>query len=434
MRVFRRGRILDSTTDALFPAQTGSGITLARTATDNYIRARTPNVDCTTTHYTPTTFTFDDGTQTNRWVSVAGKSLPQYADGVGWQFSGNDAIRTNYNIPTSITQYTARVVIPPPYFPVDVIPRQWCLAQVETEDVLGRTISGTGIRWGNLFWGVGHYQIRCCPSLVEQSACLILAVGSNLEYHYPMWGAVSQVDLTIQRVSATQARVIAESNAGTFQLNITHSLGYTHPYQAEYFLHQVSLGGCTAPAPIAPYTLKRMQSPNIQYTYELPLDTQQLATPIYLQIKSLPDVFTTPALSVQLNLQKIIGGFSIPLSIPYQYNSNTNLWHATQQNVLDNIVSASFVITTNQILERVSVLMGGAELHYVPAPHQVEWMAVVPVELEQTGIPSGIIPLNYDVLGISDYTRVLDDGTIAVLPAQHARVITMHLRERLQSV
>jgi len=305
------------------------------------------------------------------------------------------------------------------------------LAQVETEDVLGRTISGLGIRWGNLFWGVGHYQIRCCPSLVEQSACLILAVGSNLEYHYPMWGAVSQVDLTIQHVSATQARVIAESNAGTFQLNITHSLGYTHPYQAEYFLHQVSLGGCTAPAPIAPYTLKRMQSPNIQYTYTLTLDTQQLATPIYLQIKSLPDVFTTPALSVQLNLQKMVDGFSIPLSVPFQYNSNTNLWHATQQNVLDNIVSASFVITTNHILERVSVLMGGAELHYVPAPHQVEWMAVVPVEMEQTGIPSGIIPLNYDVLGISDYTRVLDDGTIAVLPAQHARVITMHLRERL---
>ena len=78
--------------------------------------------------------------------------------------------------------------------------------------------------------------------------------------------------------------------------------------------------------------------------------------------------------------------------------------------------------------------MDGAELHYVPAPHQVEWMAVVPVEMEQTGIPSGIIPLVYDVLGTSDYARVLDDGTIAVLPAQHARVITLHLRERLQSV
>jgi hypothetical protein len=76
--------------------------------------------------------------------------------------------------------------------------------------------------------------------------------------------------------------------------------------------------------------------------------------------------------------------------------------------------------------------MGGAELHYVPAPHQVEWMAVVPVEMEQTGIPSGIIPLGYDVLGTSDYARLLDDGTIAVLPAQHARVITLHLRERLQ--
>jgi hypothetical protein len=76
--------------------------------------------------------------------------------------------------------------------------------------------------------------------------------------------------------------------------------------------------------------------------------------------------------------------------------------------------------------------MGSAQLHYVPAPHQVEWMAVVPVEMEQSGIPSGIIPMGYDVLGISDYTRLLDDGTIAVLPAQHARVITLHLRERLQ--
>ena len=51
MKVIRRGRILDPTTDALFAAQGGNGITLARTATDNYIRARTPNVDCTTTHY-----------------------------------------------------------------------------------------------------------------------------------------------------------------------------------------------------------------------------------------------------------------------------------------------------------------------------------------------------------------------------------------------
>jgi hypothetical protein len=434
MRVFRRGRILDPTTDALFAAQTGNGITLARTATDNYIRPRTPNVDCTTTHHTPTAVGYDDGTQTNRWVSVPSKSLPQYADGVGWQFSGNDAIRTSYNIPTSITQYTARVVIPPPYFPVDVIPRQWCLSSVGTEDVAGKTISGLGIRWGNLFWGVGHYQIRCCQqSLEEQSACLILAVGSNLEYHYPMWGAVSQVDLTIQRVSFTQARVIATSSAGTFQLNITHSLGYTHPYQAEYFLHQVSQG-CTPPPPIAPYTLKRMQSPDVQYTYELPLDTQQLATPIYLQIKSLPDVYVAPVTSVQLQLQGFSGGFPQILNIPFQYNSTTNLWHATQPIVLDGVVWASFRITTNHILERVSVLMGSAELHYVPAPHQVEWMAVVPVEMEQTGIPSGIIPLNYDVLGTSDYTRVLDDGTIAVLPAQHARVITMHLRERLQSV
>jgi hypothetical protein len=137
---------------------------------------------------------------------------------------------------------------------------------------------------------------------------------------------------------------------------------------------------------------------------------------------------------VQLQLQRFSGGFPQILNIPFQYNSTTNLWHATQPIVLDGVLSASFRITTNHILERVSVLMGSAELHYVPAPHQVEWMAVVPVELEQTGIPSGIIPLNYDVLGTSDYTRVLDDGTIAVLPAQHARVITMHLRERLQSV
>jgi len=429
MRVFRRGRILDTTTDTLFPAVSGNGITLARTATDNYIRPRTPNVDCTTTHHTPTAVGYDDGTQTNRWVSVAGKSLPVVVNELGWLFSNNQAICTNYNIPTSITQYTARVAIPAPHFPVDVIPRQWCLSQVEQDDVLGRTISGLGIRWGNLFWGVGHYQIRCCPSLVEQSACLILAVGTDVDYHFPLWGAVSQVDLSIQRVSSTQARVIATSSAGTFQLDITHSLGYSNPYQAEYFLQQVSQG-CTPPPPIAPYTLKRMQSPDVQYTYTLLLDTQQLATPIYLQIKSLPDVFTTPALDVKLS----VGASDNYLEIPFQYNSNTNLWHATQPIVLDSVVSASFRITTNHILERVSVLMGSAELHYVPAPHQVEWLAVVPVEMEQSGIPSGIIPLGYDVLGTSDYARVLDDGTIAVLPAQHARVITLHLRERLQSV
>jgi len=425
MKVIRRGRILDPTTDALFAAQGGNGITLARTATDNYIRPRSPNVDCTTTNYTPTAVGYDDGTQTNRWVSVAGKSLPQYADGVGWQFNNNSAIRTNYNIPTSITEYTARVVIPPPYFGD---------ASTHTSSVVayGATISGTGIRWGNLFWGVGHYQTNFCEqSFDEQSACLILVVGTNVEYHFPLWGAVSQVDLTIQRVSATQARVIATSSAGTYQLDITHSLGYTNPYQVEYFLQQVSLG-CTAPPPIAPYTLKRLQSPNIQYTYTLPLDTQQLATPIYLQIKSLPDVFTTPALSVQLQLQKIVGGSVQILNIPFQYNTNTNLWHATHPVVLNNIFSAGVAITTNHILERVSVLMGGAVLHYVPAPHQVEWMAVVPIEMEQTGIPIGIIPLVYDVLGTSDYARVLDDGTIAVLPAQHARVITLHLRERLQ--
>jgi len=434
MRVFRRGRILDTTTDTLFPAVSGNGITLARTATDNYIRPRTPNVDCTTTNHTPTAVGYDDGTQTNRWVSVAGKSLPVVVNELGWLFSTNQAIRTNYNIPTSIRQYTARVAIPAPHFPVDVIPRQWCLSPVEQDDVLGRTISGLGIRWGNLFWGVGHYQIRCCQqSLDEQSACLILAVGSNLEYHFPLWGAVSQVDLSIQRVSSTQARVIATSSAGTFQLDITHSLGYTNPYQVEYFVQQVSQG-CTPPPPIAPYTLKRMQSPDVQYTYELPLDTQQLATPIYLQIKSLPDEYTVPTISVKLNLEIFVDDFTLPSSVPFQYNSNTNLWHATQPIVLDNVVSVSFIITTTQILERVSVVMGSAVLHYVPAPHQVEWLAVVPVEMEQSGIPSGIIPLGYDVLGTSDYARVLDDGTIAVLPAQHARVITLHLRERLQSV
>jgi len=433
MIIIRRGRILNPTTDALFPAQTGDSVALARTATDNYIRPRTPNVNCTTTHHTPTVVRYDDGTQTNRWVSVPSKSLPVVVNELGWLFSTNQAIRTNYNIPTSITEYTARVAIPPPYFPVDVIPRQWCLVQVEQDDVLGRTISGLGIRWGNLFWGVGHYQINCCPSPTEQSACLILVVGSNLEYHFPLWGAVSQVELTIQRVSATQARVIATSSAGTFQHGITHSLDYSYPYQAEYYLHQVSQG-CTAPPPIAPYTLKRLQSPSIQYTYTLPLDTNQLATPIYLQIKSLPDVFTTPALIVNLNLQVIVGGLPVPFPIPYQHNSSTNLWHATQPVVLDGVVGASVVVQTNHILERVSVLIGKAELHYVPAPHQVEWMAVVPVEMEQSGIPSGIIPLGYDVLGTSDYASVLDDGTIAVLPAQHERVITMHLRERLDSV
>jgi hypothetical protein len=430
MRIVRRGRILDPTTDTLFPALSGNGITLARTATDNYIRPRTPNVDCTNTNHTPPIARYDDGTQTNRWVSVPSKSLPVVVNELGWLFSTNQAIRTNYNIPTSITQYTARVSIPPPYFPVDVLPRQWCLAELEQDDVMGRTISGLGIRWGNLFWGVGHYQIRCCPSLVEQSACLILAVGTTVDYYFPMWGNVSQVDLTIQRVSATQARVIATSSAGTFQQSITHSLGYTHPYQAEYFLQQLSQG-CTPPPPIAPYTLKRMQSPSIQYSYTLPLNTQQLATPIYLQIKSLPDEFVEPAIDVVLNAVVVADGWEDYVVIPFQYHSDTNLWYATQPIVLDSIISASFIITTNQILERVSVLMGSAELHYVPAPHQVEWLAVVPIEMEQTGIPSGIIPAGYDVLGTSDYARVLDDGTIAVLPAQHARVITLHLRERL---
>jgi len=434
MRVIRRGRILDTTLDALFSAQSGNGITLSRTSTDNYIRPRTPNVDCTTTHHTPTNFDYDDGTQTNRWVSVSGRSLPQYVSGVGWRFGINSAVRTSYNIPTSITQYTARVEIPPPYFPIDVIPRRWCLAQVETEDVAGKTISGTGIRWGNLYWGVGHYQIRCCQQSLEEScACLILFDGNDLDYFTPMWGNVSQVDLTIQRVSSTQARVIALSSAGTFQLDVFHSLGYTHPYQAEYYLRQVSLN-CTAPPPIAPYTLKRLQSPSIQYIYTLPLNIQQLATPIYLHIKSLPDEYVAPTIDVLFRIAISTGDFGEHLNIPFRYNTDTNLWHATQPIVLDSVVGASVAITTNHILERVSVLMGSAERHYVPAPHQVEWMAVVPVEMEQTGIPSGIIPLRYDVLGTSDYARVLDDGTIAVLPAQHARVITLHLRERVKSV
>jgi hypothetical protein len=225
--------------------------------------------------------------------------------------------------------------------------------------------------------------------------------------------------------------VIATSSAGSYQLDITHSLNYTHPYQAEYFVQQLSQG-CTAPPPIAPYTLKRLQSPSIQYIYTLPLDIRQLATPIYLQIKSLPDQYVVPEMDVQLNLVKLVGDTQFPEIIPYDYNPDTNLWHEKIPVELDGITGANVGIITNHILERVSVLMGSAQLHYVPAPHQVEWMAVVPVEMEQSGIPSGIIPRGYDVLGISDYTRLLDDGIIAVLPAQHARVITMHLRERLQ--
>jgi len=432
MIIIRRGRILDPVWDDLFANQQ-DGKRLSRWATDNYICARNANVDCTNTHHSPTEFGYDDGSPVNRWVVVAGRSLPQYVPNVGWQFSVNNAIRSNYGVAPSVSEYTARVVIPAPYFPVDVIPRQWCLSQVETDDVLGRTISGLGIRWGTLFWGVGHYQIRCCSlgSVFEQAACLILVAGSNVNYAFPLWGNVSQVDLTIQRVSSTQARVIATSSAGTYQLNITHSMGTNIQYQAEYYLQQVSRGGCTAPAPIAPYTLKRMQSPDVQYIYTQPLDTFLLATPIYLQIKSFPDVFTTPAMDVSIRFDK---ADNTRVDIPYAYNSNTNLWHATQPVVLDGVVNANLVIRTNHILDRVSVMLGGAQLHYVPAPHQVEWLAVVPVEMEQSGIPSGIIPLGYDVLGTSDYARVLNDGTIAVLPAQHARVVTMHLRERLDSV
>jgi hypothetical protein len=433
MIIVRRGRVLDPIRDTLFPAQTGNGITLARTATDNYIRPRTPNVDCTNTHHTPTPSGYDDGSQTNRWVAVAGRSLPEYVAGVGWQFGMNSAIRTSYNIPTSITQYTARVVIPPPYFPSDAgaIPRRSCSMGFDRRvDSMGKTIGGLGIRWGDLFWGVGHYQIRCCPSLEEQSACLILVVGDHAEYHFPLWGVVSEVDLTIQRVSSTQARVVATSTAGEYGLDITHTLGYSNPYQVEYYLHQVE-DLCEPPLPIAPYTLKWLRSPSIQYTYTLSLDTDLIRLPIYLQIKSFDDPHVPPVMDVSLQVSLIVDGNPRVLNISYEYNSNTNLWHSTQPIVLDGIIiSAEVVIATNHILERVSVLIGGAELYYVPAPHQVEWMAVIPVEMEQSGVPDGIIPAGYETLGISDYTRVLADGTIILLPAQHARVITVHLRER----
>jgi hypothetical protein len=431
MVIIRRGRVLDPVRDTLFPSQSGNGITLARTATDNYIRPRTPNVDCATTHHTPTPSGYDDGSQTNRWVSVPSRSLPQYVDGVGWQFGINQAIRTSYNIPTSISQYSARVVIPPPYFPTgdSDIPPEWCIDHIDGGNNYCKTISGLGIRWGNLFWGVGHYKIRCPFQDERSSACLILAVGDDVGYHFPLWGNVSEIDLTIQRVSSTQARVVASTAAGDFQLDITHSLGYSNPYQAEYYLQQISQG-CTAPSPIAPYILKWLRSPSIQYAYTLLLDTNLIRLPIYLQIKSFIDPMVPPAIGVQLELQRLVGGFPQVQNIPYQYNRDTNLWHPLQPIVLDRIVSASFIITTNHILERVSVLVGGAELHYVPAPHHIEWMAVVPIEMEQSGIPSGIIPSGYEILGISDYTRVLADGTIIVLPAQHARVITVHLRER----
>jgi hypothetical protein len=432
MIIIRRGRVLDPIRDTLFPAQTGNGIRLARTATDNYIRPRTPNVDCETTHPTPAPSGYDDGSQTNRWVSVSGRSLPEYVAGVGWLFGTNNAIRTSYDIPTTITQYSARVVIPPPYFPTgsSEIPPEWCVDQIGGSDTTCKTISGLGIRWGDLFWGVGHYKIRC-PFVEDRvSACLILVAGDDVGYHFPLWGVVSEVDLTIQRISSTQARVVATSTAGSFQLEIAHGLGYTHPYQAEYYLQQVSQG-CTSPEPIAPYTLKWLRSPSIQYTYTQSLNINLIRLPIYLGIKSFVDPMVPPAIDVQLELNRIVGGLPQTFNISYQYNSNTNLWHATQPIVLGGIVSADVMITTNHILERVSVLMGGAELYYVPAPHQVEWMAVVPIEMEQTGVPEGIIPSGYETLGISDYTRVLDHGTILVLPAQHPRVITVHLRERI---
>jgi len=432
MIVIRRGRVLNPARDTLFPAQSGNGIALARTDTDNYIRARTPNVDCTTTHHTPTDVNHDDGSQTNRWTYVHSKPLPEYVFGSGWLFDNNNAIRTVYNIPTSITQYTARVLIPSPYFPTnpDDIPPRVCIL----DGGVSKTISGTGIRWGELFWGVGHYQIRCCPDTrVDKSACMILVVPNNTEYYFPLWGNVSQVDLTIQRVSSTQARVIASSRAGSFHIDITHSLNYTHPYQAEHYLYQVSQN-CEPLAPIAPYALRRLLSPDIQYTYSLPLDNQLLRVPIYLQIKSVPDQYVVSVLNVFLRLELLIGGGTQNLLIPFRYNTSTNLWEPTQRIVLKDVISATIEVQSNHILERVSVLMGGAKLHYVPAPHQVEWMAVVPVEMEQSGIPNGIIPSGYDVLGVSDYARVLDDGTIAVLQAQHERVITIHLRERLRAV
>jgi hypothetical protein len=434
MIIVRRGRVLDPIRDTLFPSQTGNGITLARTATDNYIRPRTPNVDCTTTHHTPTPSGYDDGSQTNRWVAVAGRSLPEYVAGVGWQFGMNSAIRTSYNIPTSITQYTARVVIPPPYFPTgsSEIPPEWCVDQIEGSDTTCKTISGLGIRWGDLFWGVGHYKIRC-PFVEDRvSACLILVAGDDVGYHFPIWGNVSEVELTIQRVSSTQARVIATSSAGSYQLDIDHSLSYSNPYQAEYFVQQVSLG-CSPLEPIAPYTLMWLRSPSIQYTYTLSLDTDLIRLPIYLQIKSFDDPHVPPVMDVSLQVSLIVDGNPRVLNISYEYNSNTNLWHSTQPIVLDSVEGASVVITTNHILERVSVLIGGAELYYVPAPHQVEWMAVIPVEMEQSGVPDGIIPAGYETLGISDYTRVLADGTIILLPAQHARVITVHLRETIHT-
>ena len=432
MIVIRRGRVLNSARDALFPARSGNGIALARTDTDNYIRARTPNVDCTNTHHTPTDVNPDDGSQTNRWIHVLTKPLPEHVFGLGWIFDNNDAIRTVYNIPTSITQYTARVLIPPPYFPTnpDDIPPRICILG----GGVSRTVSGTGIRWGELFWAVGHYQIRCCPNTqVDKSACMILVAPNNTEYYFPLWGNVSQVDLTIQRVSSTQARMIASSSAGSFHVDIIHSLNYTHPYQVEHYLHTIA-NNCEPLAPIAPYLLKHLLSPDIQYTYSLPLDNQLLRVPIYLQIKSVPDQYVVPVLNVFLKLELLIGGGTQNLMIPFRYNTTTNLWEPTQQIVLKNVISATIDVQSNHILERVSVLMGNGELHYVPAPHQVEWMAVVPVEMEQLGIPNGIIPSDYDVLAVPDYARVLDDGTISVLPAEHARVITIHLRERLQSV
>ena len=424
MRIYRFGRVLDQTNDSLFPPADGNGITLSRANTDNYVRARTPHVDCTVSDHSPTSYGYDDGTQTNRWVSVPGRLLPAYVANTGWKFEPNRAIRTSYNIPISISEYTARVAIPPPYFPVDVIPRQWCLSQVETDDILGRTISATGIRWGSVFWGVGHYRIRCCPNqLVEESACLVLDVNGNLQYFFPMWGNVSVVDITIRRLSPTLVRVSATAGSNTFTHTFNHTLSWAHPYRAEYYLHQHTQN-CTAPEPIQPYYMLSLRSPALVHSYQIDLPIEYLDRHMYLQTKTVPDVFTSPYTDVALELKKD----ETVETIDYEYNSETNLWEPKYPftPIADRFW---FIVSTNQILERVSVMIGGAVLHYVPAPHQVEWMAVLPVEMEQTGIPDGIIPDGYDILGVADYARVGTDGSIRVLPAQYARVLTIHLRE-----
>jgi len=426
MRVFRYGRVLDARTDALFQPQSGNAVALDRHATDNYIRPRTPNVDCTTTPPIPTSTSYDDGTQTNRWTTVAGKQLPEYVSGVGWKFSPNTAIRTSYDIPKSINNYSCRVVIPEPYFPKKVIPRQWCLAQVEQDDVVGKTISATGIRWGDVFWGVGHYRIRCCPNQqVEESACLVLDVGGNLECFFPLWDNVSVVELTIERLSSSLVRVVATGGGNTFAHTLSHTLTYNHPYRAEYYLYQLSQN-CTAPEPTEHYEMQRMYAPSINYTWNAELPAEYYSPDVYVLVKTHPDPFTTPRILVELELE--VDGEEFQ-TIGCEYNPDTNLWEPNRY--FDRVPVRWWVnISTNQILDRVSVLVGGAVLHYVPAPHQREWLAVLPVEMEQTGIPTGIIPSGYDIIGVPDYTRWLSSGVLAVLPAQYHRILTIHLREK----